>query len=217
MKLLGVERYAARGYGVQEVSYYAAGEHIEERQLAGRGVNWIVVRYVGIDADAMQAIAAKIGALSKKQAASARGHNELRRLLDRFPNVSGYVDLDEIDKPGRKVTVAWQYGDLPRGTRPEDVFRLDGVQEAPPLPVHYFGCCPVCHAEGLIYHVGPDEYVVCPDHKLAWWIGSALFDVWRSMTEGQFDESRRFLEGCEMIEQPYCTCTPDPDMAVTGD
>ena len=93
--------------------------------------------------------------------------------------------------------------ELTQDTEPE--------QPLPPQPVHYFGCCPVCHSKGFLYHVGRDEFMACPDHLLAWGIGSNLFSAWHDMTEAQFEENKSFLSRCEMIAPPECTCKEDAE------
>ena len=87
-------------------------------------------------------------------------------------------------------------------------------QPLPPLPVHYEGCCPLCHSGGELVHVNREQFIVCRDHRLAWHIGSNLYSGWRELTEEQQAENRRFLECCEIIEIPECTCTPEPDLGV---
>ena len=90
-------------------------------------------------------------------------------------------------------------------------------QPLPPLAVHYEGCCPRCHSGGELVHVDREQFIVCRDHRLAWHIGSNLYSGWRNLTPEQQAENRRFLECCEIIDPPDCTCTPEPDLSVWGE
>lgn len=83
------------------------------------------------------------------------------------------------------------------------------------LPLHYFGCCPRCHQEGRMIHVGRVEWCICEEHKIAWWIGSNLFSGWRDLTEEEHEANRALIERCEIIEPPVCTCEQEPELCCT--
>jgi hypothetical protein len=104
--LLGTERYKSGRYGWKEYTYLSVGDMLEERTLTGRGDSWVVTRYIGVTETDHRAIAEQVTKLSQAPRKSARGHDELRKLLRAYPQISGYVDIGEIDAPDRKVIIA---------------------------------------------------------------------------------------------------------------
>lgn len=79
-------------------------------------------------------------------------------------------------------------------------------------PVHYHGCCPVCHKEPvLMFDAEHNEYMVCEEHRQAWYIGRGNFSAWQHMTADQLAQQEIFLSvGCDIIPAPTCTCEPAP-------
>lgn len=89
---------------------------------------------------------------------------------------------------------------------------LAGLAAAPAdvEPVHYHGCCPVCHKEPvLMFDADHNEYMVCEEHRQAWYIGRGNFSAWQHMTADQLAQQEIFLSvGCDIIPAPSCTCAP---------
>jgi len=106
MQLLGTERYKDGRYGGREYTYYLVGNMIEERTLTGSKDMWVVTRYINVTESDQQRFAALVLVLAQGERKSARGHNELRTILRRYPSISGYVKPDEIDAPDRKVIIS---------------------------------------------------------------------------------------------------------------
>jgi len=121
LTFVATERFNDGRYGVRENSFYTKPGYIEERSLTGSGDSWVVRRYVIPDDCARQTIVTKIGELSAIERKSARGHRDLSRLLDRWPNVCGYVALDDVDNPQRRVVIA--ASNIPHGV--DNPFRTD--------------------------------------------------------------------------------------------
>lgn len=132
MHFLGKERFKHRRYGWQEKSYYAIGDKIEERELTGDGKSWSIRRYTGIDPATLEAIAAKVKALSDGDRNSSGGHDELMKILGRYPYLNGFVDLDKIDDPDRKVIAAGGMNMQPLS--PEDHVRFFSLGANNPTP-----------------------------------------------------------------------------------
>jgi len=74
-------------------------------------------------------------------------------------------------------------------------------------PLHYFGCCPICHLPGQLTFIGTDNWFVCHEHMIAWCAGSGLFSGWQELTPEQHEANRALIEQCERIESPLCTCS----------
>ena len=108
MKPLGTEAYRDSRYGPQVIAYYQAGENIiEERHLQSPGSNgkafFSVRRYINVDNSSMTAFTAKLAKLSGEMRKTARGHDELMRIIRRCPSAGGLIPADEIDSPHRAV------------------------------------------------------------------------------------------------------------------
>jgi hypothetical protein len=108
MKLdfIATERFSDRRYGIQEISYYVAPGGIEARKQHGDGQTCVLARYLIADELERQAIITEIRKLAASERKSARGHNDLSRLLRRWPSVHGFVEEAEVDSPARKVVVS---------------------------------------------------------------------------------------------------------------
>jgi hypothetical protein len=50
----------------------------------------------------------------------------------------------------------------------------------------YFGVCPVCLRPGVCYNIGREHWFVCEEHRVRWYVGSALFGTWRDESEEQW-------------------------------
>ena len=104
MKHLGTERYyGGRRWGWYEYSYYGDGDVIEERTLTGDRRSWFITRYRGVTPVMMGEFIKKLAPLAGVERKSARGHDELKRVIHYLPWDDGYVDLNDIDKPDRRI------------------------------------------------------------------------------------------------------------------
>ena len=69
-------------------------------------------------------------------------------------------------------------------------------------PLHHFGDCPHCDKAPEYLNNGADHWMLCPDHKVTWRIGSNLFSCWRTENEQIWNANRETLEQCSVIEHP---------------
>jgi len=78
-------------------------------------------------------------------------------------------------------------------------------------PVHYEGCCPICHQQPLLYFAEDhSEYMVCEKHRLAWYVGRGNRSAWEYMTSEDRAIHQRVLSLCKVIDVPECTCSSEP-------
>ncbi|MHC4647183.1 MAG: hypothetical protein ACYTBJ_16955 [Planctomycetota bacterium] len=68
----------------------------------------------------------------------------------------------------------------------------------------HFGLCPECRIDGECLHVGRDEWFVCHEHKVKWFVGSNLFSGWRTMTDEEFAQNEELLKTYKAIEPLFC-------------
>ena len=76
-------------------------------------------------------------------------------------------------------------------------------------PLHYWGCCPQCHLPGQLTFIGTDNWFVCQEHMIAWYVGSGLFSGWQELKPAQHEANKALIERCERIEPPLCTCSSE--------
>lgn len=67
----------------------------------------------------------------------------------------------------------------------------------------YFGLCPHCHREPEYVNVCKENYAICSDHKVFWWIGHGIFSSWQEETEEDWQRNTELLKGCERVEPFY--------------
>ena len=87
---------------------------------------------------------------------------------------------------------------------------IDWEEQGKPdeCPVHYSGCCPICHQEPVLYFAEDhSEYMVCAKHSLAWYVGKGNCSAWQYMTADQQAEHMALLVTCKVIDVPECTCS----------
>jgi ssDNA-binding Zn-finger/Zn-ribbon topoisomerase 1 len=64
----------------------------------------------------------------------------------------------------------------------------------------YFGLCPVCHKEPMIYNLQRQHWAVCEEHRVCWNVGENLFDSWRHETPEDWRKNYWLVQQCEIVE-----------------
>ena len=126
-----------------------------------------------------------------------------------FGNVLFRFDLKEIEIMGDSTPACCAACGGFVGAHAVWCIHADERASEPPIATreHYFGCCPVCHGEPVHLFVGRDDWYVCEEHKLAWWVGSGLFSGWRELDDETQERNAAFIQSCERLsEPPVCTC-----------
>lgn len=67
----------------------------------------------------------------------------------------------------------------------------------------HFGGCPYCGDSDGPHHVGRAHWLVCPEHRVRWWIGENLFRAWRSESPAEWEATRQWLSGFQVAEPVY--------------
>jgi hypothetical protein len=67
----------------------------------------------------------------------------------------------------------------------------------------HFGGCPYCGFSEGPHHVGRVQWLVCPEHRVRWWIGENLFRSWRSETPVEWERTRRWLNDFRIVDPAY--------------
>ncbi|OWY65369.1 hypothetical protein B7486_42290 [cyanobacterium TDX16] len=67
----------------------------------------------------------------------------------------------------------------------------------------HFGGCPQCGYSDGPYNVGRAHWLVCPEHRVRWWIGENLFGAWRSETPEEWEKTLRWLSDFRIVDPDY--------------
>lgn len=76
----------------------------------------------------------------------------------------------------------------------------------------YFGLCPVGlnNCELIMLNVGRAHYYTCEEHGVYWYVGSNLFDGWKSQAEEDWQRNCKLLYTMKEVESAVCdTCWPN--------
>ena len=71
----------------------------------------------------------------------------------------------------------------------------------------HFGSCPECKCGASVVemrNVRRDHWCFCPVHKTRWLVGSNLFSSWRDEDEETWEENKRLLSECRLVEPRFC-------------
>lgn len=64
----------------------------------------------------------------------------------------------------------------------------------------HFGGCPHCgYSEGP-HNVRRAHWLVCREHRVRWWIGENLFRAWRTESPAEWEATRRWLSGFQIVD-----------------
>lgn len=61
------------------------------------------------------------------------------------------------------------------------------------LRLDRYGVCPICRKQGDCLSVNSRQWYVCKEHKYKWFIGTNVFNTWRSMTVDEFNRNEDIL------------------------
>lgn len=70
---------------------------------------------------------------------------------------------------------------------------------------YWEGGCPECGSEGSLVHVYSAQWVVCHEHRLAWYIGDNLYSGWRNLQPDEHEANAQMLESYTVIDDALPT------------